>query len=211
MNATYWLSFIIIMEICKAPILRLKALNKHTHIMDGKWYAIFLYIWDWMRSSQPTATLKMKCGCLDGRSDHACKFTHQQTAVRESCHCFLLLFLDSREMTHHYPPPFSPKCLLQRGVCQPPPRTHPTPFLPSIYCHVMFATPPPPPAFVAQGQWSLSVFTYITPHHCNANCMEAVMSSFSSLHLPPSTLKSLLLGSRVSAPPPPPSPPLPSG
>ena len=26
-------SYIIIMEICKAPILRLKALNKHTHIM----------------------------------------------------------------------------------------------------------------------------------------------------------------------------------
>ena len=27
------LCIIIIMEICKAPTLRLKALNKHTHIM----------------------------------------------------------------------------------------------------------------------------------------------------------------------------------
>ena len=30
---TWRLIIIIIMEICKAPTLRLKALNKHTHIM----------------------------------------------------------------------------------------------------------------------------------------------------------------------------------
>ena len=28
-----WPIIIIIMEICKAPTLRLKAMNKHTHIM----------------------------------------------------------------------------------------------------------------------------------------------------------------------------------
>ena len=33
-NGTYYIhTIIIIMEICKAPTLRLKALNKHTHIM----------------------------------------------------------------------------------------------------------------------------------------------------------------------------------
>ena len=30
---TWQTAYIIIMEICKAPTLRLKALNKHTHIM----------------------------------------------------------------------------------------------------------------------------------------------------------------------------------
>ena len=29
----YFILIIIIMDICKAPILQLKALNKHTHIM----------------------------------------------------------------------------------------------------------------------------------------------------------------------------------
>ena len=227
-----------------------------------------------MRSSQPTATLKMKCGCLDGRSDHACKFTHQQTAVCESCHCFLLLFLDSREMTHHYPPPFSPKCLLQRGVCRPPPRTHPTPFLPSIYCHVMFAPPPPPPSrlccpgavvFVSfhlhhtsslqcklhGGSDVIILFTAPPPLHpeefvareqsfcppptslpttslgvtstlptIQIQCdIQYSHSSWpcklpggsdvtSSLHPPPTPMKNLLLGSKVSAPSTPPPPPV---
>ena len=32
-KTAFYLIIIIIMEICKAPTLRLKALNKHTHIM----------------------------------------------------------------------------------------------------------------------------------------------------------------------------------
>ena len=35
---------IIIMEICKAPILRLKALNKHTHIMYVEMENKYVYI-----------------------------------------------------------------------------------------------------------------------------------------------------------------------
>ena len=33
MGTDMWIIIIIIMEICKAPTLRLEALNKHTHIM----------------------------------------------------------------------------------------------------------------------------------------------------------------------------------
>ena len=39
------ISVIIIMEICKAPTLRLKALNEHTHIMHIEMENFIIYIY----------------------------------------------------------------------------------------------------------------------------------------------------------------------
>ena len=45
------LLLIIIMEICKAPTLRLKALNKHIHIMYIEMENVIIYIYIYISAS----------------------------------------------------------------------------------------------------------------------------------------------------------------
>ena len=128
-----WVGVIIIMEICKAPTLRLKVVNKHnTHNVqrDGKCYQQFTHNVDIKKGSSITVCKMHSHACMHTRT-HACTHTHTHTHTHVQTHAYTEWSL---AVLHCYPLEFQ-----QPSFYAKPDSLNPTPCL--TLCYKQRGTP----------------------------------------------------------------------